>query len=105
MKKRRRVPIDELLNYWIDISKRPTLTVADWDVFREKNDATMEYFQGMYSQHFLDSNKFFAGAQTIFLVTFVREAPARRTGCRFSLNLQGKRRGVQSGSRHHGSPA
>jgi hypothetical protein len=75
MAKQRRIPIDELLDYWIDISKRPTLTVADWDVFKEKNRATMEYFQEMYSQHFLQSNKFFGGAQTLFLVTFVRETP------------------------------
>jgi hypothetical protein len=84
MAKRRRIPIDELLNYWIDISKRPTLTTADWDVFRKRIDATMEYFQKTYSQRFLGTNKFFARVQIIGLLTFPRETPGELSRAEYS---------------------
>jgi hypothetical protein len=43
-RQRGRIPISELLDYWIDILKRPTLTVEDFALFFEKAQASFEYF-------------------------------------------------------------
>jgi|SRR6516225_5705733 hypothetical protein len=51
-------PIDELLNYWIDISKRPTLTLEDYALFFERAKATMAYFEEVYD---VSRDKFFSG--------------------------------------------
>jgi hypothetical protein len=48
MRKKGRIPIDELLDYWIDISKRPTLTPEDYALFFERADATVTYFSESY---------------------------------------------------------
>jgi hypothetical protein len=47
-RRRGRTPISELLDYWIDISKRPTLTVEDFALFLEKAQASFEYFAELY---------------------------------------------------------
>jgi hypothetical protein len=47
MRKKKRVPIDELLEYWIDISKRPTLTLEDYALFLERAEASFRYFCGV----------------------------------------------------------
>jgi len=52
MRKKKRVPIDELHEYWIDISKRQNLTVTDYKVFFERAATSMEYFQEYYDKHF-----------------------------------------------------
>jgi hypothetical protein len=43
-----RTPINELLEYWIDISKRPTLTVNDLELFFQKATATFDHFAHFY---------------------------------------------------------
>jgi hypothetical protein len=45
---KRHVPIDKLLAYWIDLSKRPTLTQKDFRSFLRKVDETLEYFSEFY---------------------------------------------------------
>jgi hypothetical protein len=47
-KQESRIPIDELLDYWIDISKRPTLTLEDYALFFDRVKATMTYFAEFY---------------------------------------------------------
>jgi hypothetical protein len=84
MAKRRRLPIGKLLNYWEDISKSPTLTVGDYDVFLDRVDATMEHFDEMLNQHYLRSNKFFAGMQTIRLIKFHRKKPGELSRAEYS---------------------
>jgi hypothetical protein len=63
-KQESRIPIDGLLNYWIDISKRPTLTLEDYALFFERALATMQYFAEFYGWYRLkhvqtSSDKFF----------------------------------------------
>jgi hypothetical protein len=70
MAKRRRIPIDKLLQYWDDISKRSDLTAADFDVFLGRIASTMEYFRELYSDRFLHSNRFFARVQIIRMLKF-----------------------------------
>jgi ADP-ribosylglycohydrolase len=48
MSKKKRVPIDELLEYWTDISKRPSLTLDDYRLFFERVTASMEHFEDFY---------------------------------------------------------
>jgi hypothetical protein len=48
MRRRTRIPINELLDYWIDISKRPKLTLQDFALFFERANATMDYFAEFY---------------------------------------------------------
>ena len=57
-KKRRRLPIDELLTYWIDVSKRPTFTLEDYVLFFERAEMTVAHFSKAYprmSDKFLDA--------------------------------------------------
>jgi hypothetical protein len=56
-----RIPIDELLNYWIDISKRPTLTVEDFALFFERAKATMRYFEEFYGAYHVKQLDIFFG--------------------------------------------
>jgi GR25 family glycosyltransferase involved in LPS biosynthesis len=51
-----RIPISELLEYWIDISKRPILTLEDYALFFERAKVTVAYFSESYPQW---SDKFF----------------------------------------------
>ena len=48
MRKQKSLPIDELLEYWIDLSKRPNLTLEDYALFFERAKATMKYFEQVY---------------------------------------------------------
>src|SRR5262249_44618506 len=57
--------IDELLAYWIDISKRPTLTVEDFRLFFDRADATVAHFSESYP---LMRNKFFERLQVMKLL-------------------------------------
>jgi hypothetical protein len=43
-KKKSRVPIDELFEYWVDLSRRPTLTQDDFRTFLRMSDETFDYF-------------------------------------------------------------
>ena len=43
-----RIPIDELLNYWIDISKRSNLTVDDYALFFDRTRESMNHFAEFY---------------------------------------------------------
>jgi hypothetical protein len=72
MRRRTRIPIDELLNYWIDISKRPTLTLKDYALFFERAKATMDHFAKFYGwyrpKHVEMSEKFFARVHSMLWV-------------------------------------
>jgi len=66
MKRKSRMPIDELLSYWIDISKRPTLTLADYSLFFDRMADNMTYFAELYGWYRLkhveqSGDKFFQG--------------------------------------------
>jgi hypothetical protein len=37
-----------LLDYWIDISKRPSLTLEDYELFFERITESMRYFEEFY---------------------------------------------------------
>jgi hypothetical protein len=57
MKKKSRVPIDDLLNYWTDISKRPSLTLEDYAMFFDRAKTTVSHFSEAYprmSERFFD---------------------------------------------------
>ena len=57
MKKKSRVPIDDLLIYWTVISKRPTLTLEDYALFFDRAKATVTHFSEAYprmSERFFD---------------------------------------------------
>jgi hypothetical protein len=56
-KRRSHAPINELLDYWINISKRPTLTLEDYELFFEKVTASNEYFEKSYP-NYVRSDKF-----------------------------------------------
>src|SRR6516165_2450233 len=61
-----RIPIDELLNYWIDISKRPRLTPEDYALSFDRMTDTMTYFGELYGWYRLkhvetSRDKFFQG--------------------------------------------
>src|SRR5689334_2772758 len=45
---KRRVPIDKLLAYWIDLSKRRTLTPEDLCFFFRMTEATFQYLAEYY---------------------------------------------------------
>ena len=45
---RRRIPIDQLYEYWIDLSKRPTLTYKDYARFFDRAEVTMAHFDNFY---------------------------------------------------------
>jgi hypothetical protein len=47
----RRIPIDKLLTYWIDLSKRPTLTREDFRTFVHMTEKTLDYFFEYYGWH------------------------------------------------------
>ena len=47
-KSKKRVPIDELLDYWTDLSKRSTLTLKDFALFFERAKATRSHFSESY---------------------------------------------------------
>jgi hypothetical protein len=55
-KQESRIPIDGLLDYWIDISKRKTLTLEDYVLFFERAKATVTYFSESYPRM---SDRFF----------------------------------------------
>jgi hypothetical protein len=57
-RQRGRIPIGELLDYWIDISKRQNLTVKDFEVFLKRVAATMEYFEESYGNRSPMPDKF-----------------------------------------------
>jgi hypothetical protein len=59
-RQRGRIPINELLDYWIDISKRPTLTVEDFALFFERAKDSTEYFEVFYGTYWLNQDSFFA---------------------------------------------
>jgi hypothetical protein len=42
------IPINELLVYWIELSKRPTLTREEFRVFVQMADETLQYFAEYY---------------------------------------------------------
>jgi hypothetical protein len=44
----RRIPIDELLTYWTNLSKRPTLTREDFRTFVQMTEKTLDYFFEYY---------------------------------------------------------
>jgi hypothetical protein len=55
-------PIDKLLAYWIDLSKRPTLTQRDFRTFINKTEETLQYFvdyYGWYRGKQIEQDKFF----------------------------------------------
>lgn len=56
MTRKRRLPIDELLNYWIDVSKRPAFTLEDYVLFFERAKMTVTHFLEAYPRM---SDKFF----------------------------------------------
>jgi hypothetical protein len=59
-KKRRRIPIDRLLDYWVDLSKRQTLTVEDFVTFANMCGQTLDYFfdyYGWYRSKHLELHK------------------------------------------------
>jgi len=43
-KKKSRVPIDKLFEYWVDLSRRPTLTQDDFRTFLRMSGETFDYF-------------------------------------------------------------
>jgi len=47
-RRRSRVPINDLLEYWIDISRRRTLTLEDFALFFERAQDSIEYFAEFY---------------------------------------------------------
>src|SRR5262249_61550619 len=59
-RRRGRIPISELLDYWIDISKRPTLTIEDFALFFERAEDSIEYFTEFYGSYWLNQDSFFA---------------------------------------------
>jgi hypothetical protein len=48
MRKKSRIAIDELLDYWMSISKQQTLTLDDFSLFFERMEVTIEYFGVFY---------------------------------------------------------
>jgi hypothetical protein len=56
MTKQRRLPIDQLLNYWTDVSKRPAFTLEDYVLFFERAEMTVAHFSEAYPRM---SDKFF----------------------------------------------
>jgi hypothetical protein len=69
-KRKARVPIDKLLAYWIDLSKRPTLTYEDFLSISRKAEETLEHFTEFYGwargsdiEHAQD--KFFRGLPSL----------------------------------------
>jgi len=60
-----KIPIDKLLAYWVDLSKRPTLTREDFRTFVSMAEQTVRHFQefyGSYGSRDLE-NKFFRGVR------------------------------------------
>jgi hypothetical protein len=57
------LPVLTNLGIWVDISKRPTLTVEDYFLFFDRAEASMEYFAEFYEwrrpKHVHVSEKFF----------------------------------------------
>ena len=43
-----KIPIDKLLAYWVDLSKRPTLTREDFRTFVRMAEQTFRHFQEFY---------------------------------------------------------
>jgi hypothetical protein len=60
MTKERRLPIDQLLNYWIDVSKRPAFTLEDYVLFFKRAEMTVAHFSEAYPRM---SDKFFDAIQ------------------------------------------
>jgi hypothetical protein len=61
--KKGRIPIDELLVYWNDISKKPTLTPDDLELFFDRAKATMAYFSETYPR--MMSENFFTSISVL----------------------------------------
>jgi hypothetical protein len=83
-RKRRRIPIDELLQYWIDISKRPTLTLDDYALFLERATDSLDYFMdlfGWYRPKHIETSgdKFFmaVGSAAMWKQSFLKDATKR----------------------------
>jgi hypothetical protein len=57
---KRRVSIDKLLGYWIDLSKRPTLTYEDFREFLRMTEETLHYFRQNYDSY-VERDKFLQG--------------------------------------------
>jgi hypothetical protein len=57
---KRRVPIDKLLAYWIDLSKRPNLTYEDFLAFLRMTEETYQYFR-QYYDGYVERDKFING--------------------------------------------
>ena len=55
---KRRAPIDKLLAYWIDLSKRPKLTYEDFREFLRMSEETLQYFRAHYD---IERDKFLRG--------------------------------------------
>jgi hypothetical protein len=58
--RKRGIPINELLDYWIDISKRPALTPKDYTLFFERVTASMKHFEESYP-NYVRSDRFLTG--------------------------------------------
>jgi hypothetical protein len=57
---KRRVPIDKLLGYWIDLSKRSNLTYEDFLEFLRMTEETYQYFR-QYYDGYVERDKFING--------------------------------------------
>jgi hypothetical protein len=69
MRQKKLISIDKLLDYWIDISKRPILTPEDYALFLKMIETSMKYFAEFYgwyrSKHVGASrDKFFRSLNT-----------------------------------------
>ena len=62
-----KIPIDKLLVYWIDLSKRPTLTREDFRTFVRMAEQTFRHFEEFYGWRGRDveEDKFFRGVHTL----------------------------------------
>jgi hypothetical protein len=60
-KSKRRVPIDKLLGYWIDLSKRPTLAYEDFKAFLRMSEHTHQWFDEYYGSYYIERDKFLRG--------------------------------------------
>jgi hypothetical protein len=48
MRRRTRIPINDLFDYWVDISKRPAFTKEDYALFFERAEITIAHFSKFY---------------------------------------------------------
>jgi hypothetical protein len=54
-------PIDKLLAYWVELSKRPTLTREDFRTFVSMAEQTFRHFESSYGSRHVEKHKFFRG--------------------------------------------